>query len=63
MRKMVDPPYGWRYGFPKAIPKDFKDKNIKKWLVANGYPQEEIDGFGEYFYVRYWMEKEDDTTV
>ena len=50
--KMIDPPSGWKYGFPKPIPDEVKD--IKKWLVDNGYPQEEIDEFGEHFYCRYW---------
>lgn len=57
--RMIDPPSGWRYGFPKSIPDDVKDVN--KWLVENGYPEELIDELGEYFYCRYWEEKSDDT--
>lgn len=57
MRKMVDPPSGWLYGFPKEMPPDVTD--TKAWLIANDYPQEEIDSYGEYFYVRQWMEKDD----
>ena len=49
---MIDPPSGWRYGFPKAIPNDVK--NVLKWLVENGYPQAEIDACGEHFYCRHW---------
>jgi len=48
--KLIDPPGGWRYDFPKPIPDDVKDVN--KWLVENGYPQEEIDKHGEHFYYR-----------
>jgi len=55
--KMIDPPSGWRYGFPKPIPNDVK--NVNEWLVENGYPQELIDELGEYFFCRYW-EKNDD---
>ena len=40
--RIIDPPSGWKYGFPKPIPDEVKD--IKKWLVENGYPQEEIVG-------------------
>jgi hypothetical protein len=58
MRKMIDPPSGWRYGFPKEIPVDVTD--TRSWLVANGYPQSEIDSYGDYFYVRQWMEKDND---
>lgn len=49
---IIDPPSGWRYGFPKPIPNDVKDVN--KWLVENGYPQTIIDELGEYFFCRYW---------
>jgi len=58
MRRVVDPPFGWMYGFPKAIPNDVDD--TKKWLVENGYPQKIIDDYGDNFYCRYWMEREDD---
>ena len=27
--KMIDPPSGWKYGFPKPIPEDVKDE--LKW--------------------------------
>ena len=40
----VDPPYGWKYGFPKIYDKD-KHPNVNKWLVDNGYPQSIIDEF------------------
>lgn len=53
--KMIDPPSGWKYGFPKPIPEDVKD--VKEWLVEQGYPQELIDELGEYFYCRYWNEE------
>jgi len=58
MRRMIDPPSGWLYGFPKEIPSVVID--TKAWLVANGYPQKEIDACGEYFYVRIWMEDDND---
>ena len=59
MTRMIDPPSGWKYGFPKPIPDDVKD--INKWLVEQGYPQEEIDSYGEYFYCRYWEQLENNT--
>jgi len=58
MKRMIDPPSGWRYGFPKVIPNDVKD--VKEWLVENGYPQSEIDDYGDYFYCRFWLEKDDE---
>ncbi len=46
MAKMIDPPSGWRYGFPKEY--DNPDNlPMYEWLVANGYPQEEIDVWGD----------------
>lgn len=57
--KIIDPPKGWLYGFPKPIPDDVKD--IQKWLIEQGYPKEEIDSFGEHFYCRYWDEPKEGT--
>jgi len=34
----VDPPSGWRYGFPRLYDPS-KDGPVREWLVANGYPQ------------------------
>jgi hypothetical protein len=46
--KMIDPPSGWEFGFPKEIPDDIHENgtDIKAWLIKNGYPQEKIDLFG-----------------
>ena len=54
MDRFIDPPSGWKYGFPKVIPEGVTD--VKAWLVKNGYPQWEIDLMGEYFYCRHWVE-------
>ena len=58
MIKIIDPPSGWQYGFPKPIPEDIKD--VRQWLVENGYPQKEIDDMGETFMYRCWYEGDDD---
>ena len=55
---MIDPPSGWKYGFPKELPEDIKD--TKKWLVENGYPQREIDSCGDHFYCRFWEQEVDE---
>jgi len=39
---IIDPPSGWKYGFPKPIPKD-RIKDSLVWLVEQGYPQSLID--------------------
>ena len=50
MPKLIDPPMGWRYGFPKEIPKSVLESgfsNLLEWLIDNGYPQYELDKFKE----------------
>ena len=53
--KMIDPPSGWKYGFPKRIPEDIIDVN--KWLIENGYPETQISDFGDSFYCRFWIQE------
>lgn len=53
----VDPPAGWKYGFPKVVPNERKN-DMMAWLVEQGYPQEEIDACGEHFYCKYWEQEE-----
>jgi hypothetical protein len=53
MALMIDPPSGWRYGFPKPIPEERKNDSLV-WLVEQGYPKHLIDELGEHFYCRYW---------
>jgi len=57
MKTYIDPPSGWRYGFPK-IHDGSKDGDILAWLVEQGYPQSEIDSLGEQFYWRSWEVKD-----
>jgi hypothetical protein len=59
MGKMIDPPSGWRYGFPKEMPEDLKPEDINEWIVTEGYPKEIIEELGEYFHYRIW-EKPDE---
>ena len=57
--RYIDPPSGWKFGFPKPIPNDIK--NVREWLIQNGYPQELIDEFGEHFYCNYYEKPDEDT--
>lgn len=43
MAIIVDPPSGWMYGFPKAVPDAvWKDeKKFDRWIVEQGYPEHE----------------------
>ncbi len=51
-RKMIDPPSGWRYGFPKEI----KDgESYRKLLEDSGYPEKDIEFALNYS--RSWTEE------
>ena len=57
---MVDPPSGWKFGFPKVVPDNFEVLNWeqkKDWLVSEGYPRKLIDDLGNNFWSRYWQEE------
>jgi hypothetical protein len=58
MKKMIDPPSGWKYGFPKEMPKDLKGKTFDEWLISEGYPKKEIDKMGDHFFCRSWVEED-----
>lgn len=38
----VDPPSGWKYGFPRLYD-PAKDGQMRLWLVKNGYPKSLAD--------------------
>ena len=42
MPRMVDPPSGWRYGFPKRWD-PVKAPDLKEWFISEGYPEEDIE--------------------
>ncbi len=58
---MVDPDEGWRYGFPKPLPKIVENEDLTEWLVENGYPREVIDKWKQselgYLPCRFWEEE------
>ena len=50
---MIDPPSGWKYGFPKPAPKDHhKDEVLSAWLLEQGYPEALLSVALNYS--RYW---------
>ena len=49
---LIDPPSGWKYGFPRPFDKK-DDQTLGEWLVENGYPQSLIDQ-GMTRHCRYW---------
>jgi len=49
----VDPPEGWKYGFP-AIYDPVNDGKMRDWIVRKGYPLLTINEYGEQWMVRTW---------
>jgi hypothetical protein len=43
----IDPPSGWKYGFPKYIFKEEYEKitDLKEWCIQQGYPIEEANKY------------------
>jgi len=54
MKIWVDPPSGWRYGFPKLWNDDYEP--LEEFLVNNGYPQSEVSFAMKW--VRMWKDDE-----
>lgn len=54
--RIIDPPRGWQYGFPKPVTLRYENQDINEWLVEQGYPKELIERYGDYFYCRNWMD-------
>ena len=52
---IIDPPAGWKYGFPKAIPDKVVPETLADWLVEEGYPEEDIELALKYS--RYWTKE------
>lgn len=51
----VDPPSGWKFGFPKILPEGV---DYREFLIANGYPERDLEL--ALSYSRYWTKEETD---
>jgi hypothetical protein len=51
---IVDPPSGWRYGFPRAYDEE-KDGPFEEFLIHHGYPESEVDFASRH--TRMWEEE------
>ncbi len=54
MVTIVDPPSGWRYGFPAELQDDYRQQ-----LKEAGYPETQIEFALKHS--RYWMETVDES--
>jgi hypothetical protein len=50
-RLIIDPPSGWKYGFPKELK---PGKDYKELLIESGYPEKDIELALQYS--RSWYE-------
>ena len=48
---MIDPPSGWRYGFPRVYD-EAQDGPMDQFLLANGYPAKDVEFALQY--MRVW---------
>lgn len=64
---VVDPPEGWKYGFPKIwdfkpshpnLPGENYEQEYKEWFLDHGYPQKLVSQ-GMLEHCRYWESEED----
>jgi hypothetical protein len=60
MKIWVDPPEGWRYGFPKTWDNDLHT-NLYHWLDDRDYPPSVRESYGEYFMIRQWKVEDEPT--
>lgn len=58
----IDPPSGWKYGFPKLIPQERMQDPVT-WIVEQGYPQQEVDSLGDHFFCRYILADTDEEEI
>jgi len=56
-RLWIDPPEGWKFGFPAIYDPDI-DGQMSEWIVNKGYPIEVIKEYGEQWMVRTWPAEE-----
>lgn len=56
----IDPPSGWRYGFPKTVPPGYlkSETLMRMWLQQEGYPEKDIELALNYS--RYWTTGSED---
>jgi hypothetical protein len=59
MKIWIDPPSGWRYGFPKIWDPEVNGTDIQAWIIREGYPESEILSLGKYFHWRSWEATEE----
>ena len=55
--RIIDPPSGWRYGFPKEYTRK-ENETLEEWLLKEGYPEWLIPQALKYS--RYWTHQSEE---
>lgn len=55
-RKMIDPPQGWRYGFPCEFEPWFGE-TVEQYIIRMGYPSRDAKWAANY--CRFWYEEQE----
>lgn len=55
---MIDPPGGWKYGFPKEYDRDPEQESPENWFIRNGYPVADVELALKYS--RMWEKNDED---
>lgn len=53
LKSMIDPPEGWKYGFPREF-NPMAGEPVSDWFVRMGYPQHMVEFAMKYS--RMWQE-------
>lgn len=58
-RIYIDPPSGWRYGFPLSMSEaEYRHVDIREWLEEKGYPHKGIEFAMQH--LRVWTSEDDE---
>lgn len=57
---IIDPSGGWRYGFPKILPRWVNEQSMDEWLLSEGYPKQNLDLIP---YSRFWERDVDENDL
>lgn len=68
VKRIVDPPSGWRYGFPRpfdftpshpSLPGEDYEHEYRQWFIDHGYPASEVAA-GMLDHCRWWSYNDND---
>ena len=51
----IDPPGGWKYGFPRIYDPKKDNPDVVEWIVDQGYPRKVMESYKKYFNYRCWL--------